>query len=493
MKNFARIICLMLVLMFLFSAVSCVDNNQTENTSGENATTVGDATDDLYDENGYLKSDLPELDYGGEAIHFLWWSDVENPEFFVEDQTGDQISDAIYKRNAKVESTLNVEIEWIEQKGQYNNNVGQEYANFVGNLYSSGSKDLDIMTAHTRTIALCSMQGYCADLLDLDYLDFEKPWWPQKLVETATIGDSLYYVTGDCSTNALHMMYTIFFNKDIMENNHIEDPAQLVLEDKWTIEALHRVTKGLYQDLDQDSTVSKGDYLGFTTLNWHLDGIYYGCGMILVENDPDELLVISPDYSSAKASDLAEKMYEWITTENVYTKSGHTEPFKNGTAFMSIGRNSDFTKTLSDWDFRFGITPCPMYDEDQDGYKTVLGNPTSFYSIFSKAEDKDRVAAFLECWASEGYRTTTPAVFEQTMKLRYSETSVESEIYDIMRNGIVFDVGRYYNDQLSDMSDQWDNCCISGNNWKARSSALTKVLKKTLADKIAKSYRDIAD
>ncbi len=496
MKNTLRIISLLLTVFTLLSFVACAEPVGGETTTGgadaPATTVVPDATtEDLYDEEGYLKSDLPPLDYGQEVIHFLWWTDVENLEFFVEeDETTDLISDAVYARNAKVEETLNIQFEWIEQKGQYNNGVGAAYADFVGNYYATGDSELDIITAHSRTIALCSQRGYCANLLSLDYLDFQKPWWPQDMVETATIGDELYYVTGDCSTNALHMMYTLFYNKDIMKNNQIEEPAQLVVDDAWTIEALHRVTSGLYQDLDQSGGLSLEDFYGFTTLNWHLDGIYYGSDMILVEKDAEDLLVVSPDYTSEKAVNLASSMYEWISTESIYTSSSHTKPFVNGNAFMSIGRNSDFTKTVADWDFSFGIAPCPKYDENQEGYITVLGNPVSFYSIYTLSEDTNRAAAVLECWASEAYRTTTPAVFEQTMKLRYSETSLESQMYDIMREGLVFDVGRYYNSQLSAMSDNWDNACISGQNWSSISKIHLRVIEKSLKG-IAEAYMAI--
>ncbi len=495
MKLRNRILSLVCAILMLLSVAACANTNDPEDTteapSAETTAPQGPAetTADLYDEEGYLKDDLPELNFG-DTINFIWWTDVENLEFYVEEENADPIGDAIFKRNATVEQRLGVEIEWIEQKGQFNNGVGQAYCNFVGNQYASGETEIDVMTAHTRTIALCSQKGYCVDLLELEYLDFEKPWWPKDLVETATIGDELYYVTGDCSTNALHMMYTIFYNKDIMENNKIDDPAQMVLDDTWTIDEFHRITKGLYQDLDQDGAVTKGDAFGFTTLNWHLDGIYYGADMILVENDPEKLLKISPDYSSEKAVNLASKMYEWISTERIYTSSSHTEPYMNGNAFMTIGRNSDVMKKVDDIDFKYGIVPCPKYDINQESYRTALGNPTSFYSVYALADDPNMVAAFLECWASEGYRNTTPAVFEQTMKLRYSETSVESEMYDKMRGGIVFDVGRYYNGQLANMSDNWDNACISGQNWKVVVKQYEKAINKALTN-IATAYQTI--
>ena len=67
------------------------------------------------------------------------------------------------------------------------------------------------------------------------------------------------------------------------------------------------------------------------------------------------------------------------------------------------------------------------------------------------------------------------------MKLKYSETSVESQMYDIIRAGITFDIGRLFNSSLGAMSDQWDNCAIEGGSWAAKSKAVKRTLDKQLA------------
>ena len=161
MKKTARYISLILAsLMILALLAGCAEttdpNAETTLAPAETAAPgVADAetTESLYDENGYLKSDLPEeLDFGGETITVLWWTDVENPEFFVEEATGDMISDAIFQRNANVESKMGIKLEWEGIKGQYNNNVGKEYAQHVGNLYATGDTTYDLMSAHSRTL-----------------------------------------------------------------------------------------------------------------------------------------------------------------------------------------------------------------------------------------------------------------------------------------------------------------------------------------------------
>jgi hypothetical protein len=491
MKTAIRYIAFALtVLMLLGSFVACAETGtgDGETTPQEAATNptpgqTGEETDNLYDANGFLKSDLPdELDFGGETFTVLWWNDVERPEFYVEDTNGELVNDAIFERNAKVESQMGITFEWVDIKGQYNSD-GKNYSNHVGNVYESGDTIYDLMSAHSRTIALTAMNGYCANLMELDYLNFSMPWWPKIMTETATIGDKMYFVTGDVSTNSIHMMYTIFYNKDLITDRPgLIEPAQSVLEDNWTIETFQLLTKDMYQDLDGSNSANEGDIYGFTSLNWHFDAIYYGAGLKQAEKDEENLIKISPDYFSDKAIALCDDIQAWIKDGGVYINSTYYDDvFLAGRSIMSMSRHKDIAEKLVEGDFKFGIAPIPKYDNNQEKHITCVGNPVSFYAIYARSADLNRAAAVLECWASEAYRLTSPALFETTFKLRYSETTTESQMYDIIREGITFDIGRLFNSSLGNMSDQWDDCAVSGTtSWSRKSSALQKTLGKQL-------------
>jgi hypothetical protein len=175
-------------------------------------------------------------------------------------------------------------------------------------------------------------------------------------------------------------------------------------------------------------------------------------------------------------------MGEWAVSDDVWTDgTNYRTPFYNGTSFMVMARHKDVADTVVDAGFSYGIVPIPKYDEAQERHITVVGNPVSFYAIYGNSKDQNRAAAVLECWAAEAYRTTTPALFETTMKLKYSETSTESEMYDIIRAGIIFDIGRLFNSDLGAMSDNWDNSVVNHTPWGAASAAFKKVLPKQLA------------
>ena len=466
--------------------------DQTTAASTESTTTAA-TTEDLYDEAGYLKSSLPEeLDFGGKTVTILWWTDTEKPEFIAEQINGELVNDAIYQRNLNVQEQLGVTFAWDGIKGQYNNNIGAEYVQYVGNNFNAGDSAWDIMAAHSRTMAMTAMYGYCTDLMELDYLDFEKPWWPTVMTETATIGDRMYFVTGDASTNSIHMMYCMFYNKDILTQHNLQDPAELVKAGKWTNEQMVIMSKDIYQDLNATGVKDKGDVFGFTTKYWHIDAIYFGSGMKQCDPDPEKLIKISDDYFSEKAINLSDYLGAWAQTNDVNTDSNfYRSTFTNGNALFILARHCDVADYLSEATYSYGILPVPKYDEYQEMHITAVGNPVSFYSIYANSKDENMAAAVLECWAAEAYRTTTPAVFELTMKLKYSETSVEAEMYDIIRAGIIFDIGRLFNNDLSTMSHNWDNSIVNNTSWQTISATYKKVLPKQL-EQIVSAFVELA-
>ena len=421
MKHTTRVIALILILAFALTAFACGNSKPEETT--ENATTTatpsaGEATttttvaetESPYDENGYLKSDLPEdLNFNGETVTVLYWDDVEHPEFESEGITGDIVNDAIYNRNVHVEEKLGVTLGFVHTKGNGSNIAA--FKNFVGNAFAAGESEYDLIASYSRTTAACAQAGYCLDLLELDYLNFENPWWPSSLIDIVGIGDSMYFASGDASVNVLHMMYCTLYNKDLITEYNLQDPVELVRSGKWTIEAMKTMSKDLYQDLDNDNKKSAGDFFGTTVGSYHIDALYTGSGLRLVEQgEGDTLLVVSQDFFSEKAIALCDNLGEWLATNDVYDSTS-TAAFTAGNCIFDINRCRT-AASLQDVDWSYGVLPVPKYDEEQENYISVMGNPFTLYAVYANTKDANRSAAVLECWAAEAYRTTTPAQFE---------------------------------------------------------------------------------
>jgi hypothetical protein len=120
--------------------------------------------------------------------------------------------------------------------------------------------------------------------------------------------------------------------------------------------------------------------------------------------------------------------------------------------------------------FKYSIVPVPMYDVDQESYITVVGNPFSLWGIVgnTSAEEQQQYTAVLECLCSYGYRKTTPAIFEVNYQSKYSETDDDSLMFNYIRDGVCYDLGRiFYTDLLGMcLPDVFTKCASApGESW----------------------------
>ena len=118
MKNFRSLICAALAILMLVPLfASCAETAGSEETTeagavasttlGEQASTTPETTRDT----------LPELDFGGEDVHILYWENANNNEFYVEQTDGTEINDVVYRRNENVQERLGFNFVWNGQKG----------------------------------------------------------------------------------------------------------------------------------------------------------------------------------------------------------------------------------------------------------------------------------------------------------------------------------------------------------------------------------------
>ena len=507
MNAFKRMMALMLAILMLASIVAC--GGKTEDPAATTTAQGGDAADTTtaateqtyadpkddpanYDANGYWKDDLPEdLNFNGDVVSVLNWKAEEN-EFEILEQTGTLVDDAIYQRNMNIEERLGVDLTFTQIEGS--NSYIADFAQYVQQSYQSGSRDYDIIPTYSRTAAVLSTRGlyYNMNEIDDNYINLEQPWWPDCITDTVTIGDAIYFITGDCSTNVLHMMYTIWINKDLIKEYQLEDPYTLVRNKQWTLDKLFELTANTYQDLNNNGQEDANDFFGFVGVDYGMDAFYTGSGLRLVDLAGDDFMIISPDYSSEKTVDLVDKLGAVCTGTDWNISGDNTTIFQQERALFCQNRTYYAKRYLLEVDFSYGLVPTPMWDLEQENYISVLANPITLYGIMADVEENrlSEATAVIECWGSEGYRLTTPALFETNMKLKYSETSDESEMFDIVHNTINLDLGRVFSKDLQYMSEIPSKAAAAGAAWASRLAQYKKPLEAGLK-KIVKSFADI--
>lgn len=514
MKTYARIIAMLCALMMLAGCfVGCANTQEPAETTESAQTTApteqgGEETaDPNLDKEGFWKDDLPEeLDYN-EIVTILYWLDAERKEFVIEEDEAevDMVKDAIYRRNLATEERLGVTFEWIGQNGDYGD--GANFVNHVQNCYSGGTF-YDIIATYSRTAGMLLTEGLIQNLnaIEDNYINTAQPWWPKSMLETCSIDNSLFFVSGDISTNVLHFMYAVYYNMDMLKNFQIEDPIPHVDNMTWTIDKLIELSTGLYSDLDQDGAQSDYDQYGFCSTYFHLDAFYTGSDMKLVEAGKNDYLQISEDFWGEKTVNLVDKLGSWFKTGDTYVntnggKKSYSITFEEGNCAFRLDRvyiadNEYHDGALRNADWEYGILPVPLHDENQKEYITVVGNPFTLWCVMQNASDPSMSTAVIECLASEAYRKTSPALFENNMKFRYTPDNAGkgdgARMFDIIRGSISFDLGRIFSNILGVMSEMPSNTAATSGSWSSVQAKHKNTLKRGIAD-LNKAIGEVID
>jgi hypothetical protein len=410
----------------ILPAIACAETHSNgDTTPAETAETkapAGEASDEvtesLYDEGGYLKDSLPEsLKYNNDEICILHWNDAYFEEFSSPGENGEVVNDALYSRNCRVEDRLNIRLKFVGTPGDTYNEA--PFALKLSTSIESGDREYDIVGAYSYTAGLCAAQSLYYNLNEVEHLDFDKPWWPDLLVDQATINNKLYFVSGDVSANAIYMMYVTFFNKEFLDEMKLTDPYELVEKNEWTLDKMFEMCKGTYSDLNTNGTKDEGDRIGLYTYTLHLDSFLWGSNIFIIDSIGDDFK-FSDEILGEKTVNLQTKLQNFLYSTdggfNTKQKDNNHEYFAQGLSLFwndRCHRAIDFTEAGRE----FGILPIAKYDADQTEYISIMSNPFTLYGMPSDVVDPDMAGAVLECMASESYRLVTPALYEKSFKM----------------------------------------------------------------------------
>ncbi len=457
MKSFVKILSLMLAVLLLATCFVACGNTPDETSGTTPETSTPPADEDEVEDS--VPKDLTYKDVENNTITFFTRNSTGNLEIFdyeiCSDDTSDVLQEAIHYRNIDVENRLGVQIKNIAQAGGWS--VAKEWFEQLATAVNTNSSDYDASAIYSTYGSQYALQGLYYNLREVSvqygdgYLDFEKPWWNQSIIEQNTLYDTLYFLGGDLTISGIAYSHALWFNKDIFNEKFPDEGVNVlydaVLNDKWTVDMMASYVAKVWDDVNMSGNIDDGDVVGLK--QWlqedpqGMNSWLYAMGIEVLERD------IYGDYQVA---DFASSLVPaWEKVRDMYTGPGaHLEKvsrrenddttFGKGNVMFTVsgvGDGADYREV----NLNYGILPLPKYNEEQEDYANGMWNYASFMVILNNlSEDRAKmVSAVIELMGAESYKSVTPAYYSKVVTGQYSKEENDAKMFDIVIRTCKFD------------------------------------------------------
>ncbi|MCL2815167.1 MAG: hypothetical protein FWD23_11260 [Oscillospiraceae bacterium] len=452
-----KIITLILMILCVGACASCGESGDEQpNTlvnvpdNANNQENAGGAESEEEQEQRIF-SDAPVQDHGGAEYRIIGRLAVTSNrhwdarDLYAEEESGDIIEDAVFRRNKTIEEKFNIKITRIE---------ADPPTSLARRAIQAGTNDYDIIyDAIVQTKDLMTA-GLGLDLKNVPHIDLGKPWYDQNANRQLSIGNKLYTTFSDFTILDKDCTWVYLFNKQLLADLALEDPYQLVREGKWTIDKLYDMCKDASRDLDGDGVMGNWDQYGYMGESFNMYVGLVAADVVLFPKDADDL---------PKFSGMNERVF--IAFEKLLGVFGNKEislraeditgyagdiwvevmdaGFMEGRVlFNNAGMNR--VTLFRSMEIDFGILPSPKLNEAQENYYNTVTHhsATSFVIPVTLAgEDLARVGAVTDALAAESRYTLIPAYYETQLKTKLTRDDDSSEMMDLIFANRRFDLG----------------------------------------------------
>ena len=449
MKNIKKIIFAVIIMtaLLVIAACSAPDDNKKENPGNNINVTQPESSAEAEPER--FTPNLPDMDFNGYEFRAL--VPVNNIygtyTFSVNEESGDIINDAIYRRNRYIEEKYNAALKEIiiDDFWKLNDTFRKSVM--------TGSDDFDVCLQIDRYAYDLAVEGYAISADKLPYLDITQSWYKQDINDTISISNK-YFIAYSDECMSLYESYGVMcFNKKLAADLDVENLYSLVNGGAWTYDKFFALCRYATSDLDGDGKMTDTDRWGIVSADdWFLSNFWVCAGIRTVVKDSDGKVVLN--ISNEKFYNVMEKAHQNIFGgEKIYFSAGidaaanlkprseqdgardiSFQQFENNTAlFFSafLGRVPRLRAMEAD----FGLIPFPKYDENQNRYYARV--PGGWPKIVpNHIQDTERTSVLLEALAAESRNTVVPAFKEVSLRTKFTRDDESSEMVDI-----IFDTG----------------------------------------------------
>ena len=443
---------MVLVLLFVIFALSLLPFSSCKGVTGpdgaanDNEAGIAEA-DDAEPENQAGYDSLPAFDYKGADFaigNIEGWAWVDVTLDYDAEESGELLSDAIYRRNRAVEEKYNITFKIIPIPGD-------DMGNKAKTQMLAGSCEIEIMQAPTRVVAALTPDNFIADANRLENIDLKNPWWDDFALSSMSICGKQFFLYGDFTIADKEYATVIFLNRELQKKYALPDYYQIVREGKWTIDTMLESMKVATVDLNGDGKWTKDDQYGHVTNVYSMMQVFYGAGETIIKKDREDMPYFAIDDEPYLNAFF--KMCEFLNTDKTTfdamgNGSHQDEMFAEGkglfdSSLLAAMRAPKENQRGMEYDF--GILPPPKLNEQQENYYSYCDGSTPCIAILNHDADRAaRSAVILEALNAKSSEAVAPKYMEYALPLKYFRDDESFEMFDIILKHRIFDIGASY-------------------------------------------------
>ena len=393
------------------------------------------------------------------------------------------VKKSIYDRWQNVQDKLNVEITWIAEDGQWNG-TQTTFAQKVETMSNTGNA-YDAVVCYNLIPGLMASKGLLLNLMESDYIDLTKPWWPQSFLNEAVVNDTLYGIVESSAKTTFNHMHGTFFNNTLIDAYGLTSPYDMVANNTWTFDNMLALIKDVGSDTNENGKKDDADFYGLVTgTQAKIETWFFAMGYRYSQKAADgsiEFLMSDSD----KMVEFVDRFVNATSSKDfLIYDSSHTKAFFEDRAILYM-TSLVMINTMIDKDMEmdYGVVPVPKGSESQERYVSNVANHHSMWCVPNAVYDLDESSALIECMAYESYVTVAPIYFETCVKLRYAPDERLYAMYDLIRESITFDFCQTYSFAFSsDPRTLITNCAKGTTNWASQWGNLGSTIESNFAD-----------
>ncbi|MDD4163727.1 MAG: extracellular solute-binding protein [Eubacteriales bacterium] len=388
------------------------------------------------------------------------------PLFSSEEDSESIVKTAVYERNRLIINKYGIN---IDTKSVSAGKISE----YMKDAETAGMQFADMLCFPGSTTVSLADQGFLLNLLSSPHFDINAEYIDTESAKSITTNNSLYMLY-DSTTQYYEQSWVVFYDKKLITDRGLTDPAMLAATGEWTWEKFL-----FYSETIAEKVMNKGspdlatDIFGFGAYDNDRElplAMWESGGIPMFKDTYKNEVKLTDDLTGVKEKlDNLESIY---TSKSLYPLAGTNvkKAFLEGRLAFFIGTlqfsaelteameptpNSENTRYQREW----GLLPLPKLNVQQKKFCSFIDVNAYAISIPSNVSDPQKSITMLNAFCAASGGAIKKAVYDKYVNL-FFQNNTSTVLLETVMDTKHFDMAALYGSAMSTVADISTNLII---------------------------------